>query len=83
MDEYLRAIGGIFATIVEDAGKGVVYIAEAKTTATSASDAVWRVKRVTTATSNGVTRTTVAWAGGTAAFKFPANSMSTLTFAEY
>ena len=84
MDDYLRAQGGIFASIIEeDSSAGVTYVAEAKTTAAAATSAVWRVKRIKTTESGGVKRTAVAWAGGTAAFKFAANSMSSLSFADY
>lgn len=82
MDSYLRAMGNVYATIVEESGSAT-YIAEAKEDASSASDAVWRVKRVKTVTSNGVTRTTVAWAGGHSGFTHKANNMASLSFADY
>ena len=83
MDSYLRAMGNVFATIVEEGSGGITYIAEAKESASSASDAVWRVKRVKTVTSNGVTRTTVSWAGGHSGFSHAANDMASLSFADY
>ena len=82
MDSYLRAMGNVYATIIEESGT-TTYIAEAKESASSASDAVWRVRRVKTVTSNGVTRTTVAWAGGHTGFTHAANNMASLTFADY
>ena len=82
MDDYLRAQGGIFAVIIEESGNDT-YVAEAKESAASASAAVWRVKRIRKATSNGVTRTTVAWAGGHSGFTHAANAMSGLTYANY
>ena len=83
MDEYLRAVSNILAVIVEEQSDGTVYIAESKATATDASDPVWRVRKISKETSGGVTRTTIAWAGGCAEFKFSANNMSSLTFANY
>ena len=82
MDDYLRAQSGIYAMIVEEDGDDT-YVAEAKEDAASASDAVWRVKRIQKSTSNGVTRTTVAWAGGHSGFSHAANDMANLTYASY
>lgn len=82
MDFYLRSIGNIFATIVEE-HTDVTYVAEAKEDATSASEAKWRVRRVKSVTTNGVTRTTVSWANGNSGFSNAATDMANLTFYNY
>lgn len=80
--DWMKSVVGIAAVIVEEKSTGT-YIAEAKEDTPSASSPVWRVRRVKTSTSNGVTRTTVAWAGGTCGFCHPASDMSSLTYADY
>ncbi|MBQ7649702.1 MAG: hypothetical protein IJS15_02020 [Victivallales bacterium] len=82
MDEYLKAIGGIYAMIIEKDGDNT-YIAEAKTDAASKNDAVWRVRRVKVEDVSGVERTTVSWAGGHPGFSHAANDMANLTYANY
>jgi len=82
MDEYLRAIGGIYAVIIEESG-GYKYIAEAKTDTASASDKKWRVRRVKTSTVGSTERTVVAWADGHPGFSHAANNMPSLNYASY
>lgn len=83
MDEYLRAVSGVYATIIEKSGE-YTYIAEAKEKAVSASEKCWRVRRVRThVSSGGVERTTVAFAGGHSGFVNKADSMASLTYADY
>lgn len=82
MDFYLRSIGNIFATIVEERSDAI-YVAEAKEEVTAASDAKWRVRRVKSVTSNGVKRTTVSWANGNSGFSNAADDMTNLIYSEY
>ncbi len=82
--DWMKLAVGITATIVEKGSNGITYIAEAKEDTALASDPVWRVRRVkVVTTSGGVERTTVAWAGGTCAFRHSAANMASLTYADY
>ena len=82
MDEYLKAIGAIYAMIVEKVGD-VTYVAEAKVDAASKTDPVWRVKKISVTSEDDVERTTVAWAGGHPGFSHRADNMASLTYANY
>ena len=82
MDEYLKAIGGIYATIVEEDGD-TTYVAEARTDTALASEAKWRVKRIQVMTDGSLKRTTVAWAGGHPGFSHRADNMAGLSYANY
>ena len=80
--DWMKSVCGIAAVIVEKTADAT-YIAEAREDTVSVSDPVWRVRRVTTRTANGVERTTVAWAGGVAGFVHRAEDMASLDFADY
>ena len=82
MDEYLKAMGSIYAMIVEKNGD-ITYVAEAKVDTASKTDPVWRVRRIKVTSEGGVERTTVAWAGGHPGFSHRADSMASLTYANY
>ena len=82
MDEYLKALGGIYATIVEE-DSDVTYVAEAKVDTAAATDPVWRVKRLKVTTVGTLKRTTISWAGGHPGFSHRADNMASLTYAEY
>lgn len=82
MDEYLKALSGTQAVIIEEVG-GCTYVAEAKVDTAAATDAVWRVKRIKVTETDSLKRTTVAWADGHPGYSHAANDMANLNFAEY